>query len=114
MVIKKGKKIKHFIAMVCYIAISWFPSTVYASDVESSILFTGFKNLLEDLGKALILIAIPAGIVLTTYSFIRKGAADEMEHQKWDKRIQVTIASTVGAITAGAIITLVTRYFGAQ
>ncbi len=111
MIVKKDKNITSIIITVCLTALL-LPSFVYADSVESSILFTGFKKLLEDVGKALIVIAIPTGIVFTAYSFIRKGAADEMEHQKWDKRIKTTIASTVGAITAGAIISLVSKYFG--
>lgn len=87
------------------------PSSVLANGIESSTIFTGLKKLIEDLGKALIIIAIPVGTVVTAYCFIRRGAADEMDHKKWTNRITTTIVSTVGAILSGVIITLVSGYF---
>lgn len=113
MVTKKNKSIISIINIVFWSVILLAPSIVYADSVESSILYTGLTKLLEDVGKALIVIAIPTGIVFTAYSFVRKGAADDMDHQKWNNRIKTTIISTIGAITAGAIISLVSKYFSA-
>ena len=87
------------------------PSLIYADGIQSSTIFTGLKKLIEDLGKALIVIAIPVGTAITAYCFIRRAAADEMDHKKWSNRITTTIVSTIGAILSGVIITLVSGYF---
>lgn len=87
------------------------PSFTFANGIESSTIFTGLKKLIEDLGKALIVIAIPVGTAITAYCFIRRAAADEMDHKKWSNRITTTIVSTIGAILSGVIITLVSGYF---
>lgn len=87
------------------------PSLIYADGIQSSTIFTGLKKLIDDLGKALIVIAIPVGTVVTAYCFIRRAAADDMDHKKWSKRITTTIVSTIGAILSGVIITLVSGYF---
>lgn len=87
------------------------PSLAFANNIQSSTIFTGFKKLIEDLGKVLIIIAIPVGTVVTAYCFIRRSASDEMDHKKWSNRITTTIVSTIGAILSGVIITLVSGYF---
>lgn len=87
------------------------PSLIYADGIQSSTIFTGLKKLIDDLGKALIVIAIPVGTVVTAYCFIRRAAADDMDHKKWSNRITTTIVSTIGAILSGVIITLVSGYF---
>lgn len=87
------------------------PSLALANNIQSSTIFTGFKKLVEDLGKVLIIIAIPVGTVVTAYCFIRRSASDEMDHKKWSNRITTTIVSTIGAILSGVIITLVSGYF---
>ncbi|PKM52478.1 MAG: hypothetical protein CVV02_01625 [Firmicutes bacterium HGW-Firmicutes-7] len=53
-------------------------NTAYA--VSTSKIVTGTQSLLQDVGTALIVLAIPAGIATTIYCFIRRGAADEMDH----------------------------------
>lgn len=87
------------------------PSLIYADGIQSSTIFTGLKKLIDDLGKALIIIAIPVGTSVTAYCFIRRAAADDMDHKKWSNRITTTIVSTIGAILSGVIITLVSGYF---
>ena len=87
------------------------PSLIYADGIQSSTIFTGLKKLIDDLGKALIVIAIPVVTVVTAYCFIRRAAADDMDHKKWSNRITTTIVSTIGAILSGVIITLVSGYF---
>ena len=62
------------------------PSLTYADGIQSSTIFTGLKKLIDDLGKALIIIAIPVGTSVTAYCFIRRAAADDMDHKKWANR----------------------------
>ncbi|WP_129721366.1 hypothetical protein [Xylanivirga thermophila] len=99
------------IAIVFLIALLAFPVTSNAGGVENSKVVVGINKLLEDIGRALITISIPAGTVVTTYCFIRRGAADEMDYKKWTNRIQVAIVSTIGAIVAGVIVTVISSYF---
>lgn len=87
------------------------PSLALANNIQSSTIFTGFKKLVEDLGKVLIIVAIPVGTVVIAYCFIRRSASDEMDHKKWSNRITTAIVSTIGAILSGVIITLVSGYF---
>ena len=104
------KKILLSIVILIIIALI-VPSLALANNIQSSTIFTGFKKLVEDLGKVLIIIAIPVGTVVTAYCFIRRSASDEMDHKKWSNRITTTIVSTIGAILSGVIITLVSGYF---
>ncbi len=107
----KNKKKVFINIIVLTIIILITSSNAFANQIESSTIFTGLKKLVEDLGKVLIVIAIPVGTVVTAYCFIRRGAADEMDHKKWSNRITTTIVSTIGAILSGVIITLVSGYF---
>ncbi len=103
-------KQKLFMNLIILILLA-IPSVVMAVGIQDSTIFTGLERLIDDLGKALIIIAIPTGTVITAYCFIRRAAADEMDHKKWSNRITTTIVSTVGAILSGVIITLVSGYF---
>lgn len=113
---KKSNIIKTvLVGIVCFTVLFLTPnSIVFANgDLAKSQLATGLKKLIEDLGTYLILIAIPAGTAVVAYCFIRRGMADEMDHKKWTNRITVTVISTIGAVVAGVIITVVGAYFGA-
>lgn len=101
----RGASIAVFVAMTMLI-----PDRV-AYAIQSSKIVTGTQNLIEDAGTALIILAIPAGTAVTIYCFIRRGAADEMDHKKWTNRIIVTVVSTVGAIVSGVIINVVAGYY---
>lgn len=107
----KNKKKIFINIIVLTIIILITSSNAFANEIESSTIFKGLKKLVEDLGKVLIVIAIPVGTVVTAYCFIRRAAADEMDHKKWSNRITTTIVSTIGAILSGVIITLVSGYF---
>lgn len=108
--LKRNKlKVINLIIIVC--CIMFLATSSYADSIQDSKPFTGFKRLLEDAGKALLVISIPVGIAVTAYCFLRRGAADEMDYKKWTTRIHVAIGSTIGAISAGAIISVVSSYF---
>lgn len=107
----KDSKAEILKVMIIILILLIIPSYAFADNIQGSTIFTGFKKLIDDLGKAFIVIAIPVGTVVTAYCFIRRGAADEMDHKKWSNRITTTIISTIGAILSGVIITLVSGYF---
>lgn len=108
---KRIKKVISFLTtLIFYVFL--FSVTSYAGvNVEDSKIFIGLKKLIEDIGKALIIIAPIAGTVITSYCFIRRGAADEVDHKKWSNRITTTIFSTIGAVVAGVLVSLVISYF---
>lgn len=108
----RGKRKLFTLASVFTFSILFFSVPSYAgTTVQNSTLFQGLQKLIEDAGKALIIIALPIGGLVATYCFIRRGAADEMDHKKWTNRITTTIISTIGAIVVGAIIALIAGYF---
>lgn len=84
-----------------------------STDIASSQLGVGLKKLIEDIGKYLIIIAVPTGTAVSAYFFIRRGMADEMDHKKWSNRIITAVISTIGAVVAGVIISVFGSYFGA-
>ncbi|CAK7075778.1 hypothetical protein [Tissierella sp.] len=111
------------IGIVCFTVLFITPNSIAfagaggipagGGDLANSSLAVGFKKLLEDVGKYLIVIAIPAGTAVVAYCFIRKGAAEEMDHKKWSNRITIAIISTIGSVVAGVIISVFGSYFGA-
>ncbi len=106
------KKIKIIVFMsIIYSLLLSLPNTALAGGIQGSQIFTGMQKLLEDLGKALIVIAPIAGGSVIAYCFIRRGAADEMDHKKWSNRITTALVSTIAATLSGAIITVVSGYF---
>lgn len=105
------KKLRHTMTTLFIIFSSVISSNTAYASLQSSKIVTGTQDLLNDAGTALIILAIPAGIATTIYCFIRRGAADEMDHKKWTNRITVTVISTVGAIVSGVIINVVAGYY---
>ena len=103
------KKFRKFVGIMCVLLLM-FP-TVASANIGNSKIVTGINKLLDDIGKVLIAIAIPAGTAVTAYCFIRRSASDEMDHKKWTNRINVAIVSTIGAIVAGVLISVLSGYF---
>lgn len=113
---KKSNTLKtKLISLLCFIILFSISNTIVfaGDDIASSQLGIGLKKLIEDIGKYLIIIAIPTGTAVSAYFFIRRGMADEMDHKKWSNRITTAIISTIGAVVAGVIIAVFGSYFGA-
>ena len=87
-------------------------NSVSAGNFGSSIFATGTKNLAQDIGIWLLIIAPITGALLGVYFFIRRQAADEMDTKKWNDRIKATIISTLGAVLVSSAITLIASYYG--
>ena len=87
-------------------------SAIAAGNFGSSIFATGTKNLAQDVGIFLLIIAPITGALLGVYFFIRRQAADEMDQKKWNDRIKATIISTLGAVLVSSAITLIASYYG--
>ncbi|MCL2076842.1 MAG: hypothetical protein FWH08_00345 [Oscillospiraceae bacterium] len=86
--------------------------TVYASgDFASSTIATGTRRLIQDVTTWALVIVPLIGGLCTLYFFVRRGAADEQDQRKWNNRIVVAIVSTIGAVLAASIISLVTGYY---
>lgn len=86
---------------------------VYANGgkLGSSKLGTGTKQLIEDATSWMIIIAPLVGTLVVIYFFVRKGMSEEMDHRKWQDRINIAIISTVGAFLASVIINLAISYY---
>jgi hypothetical protein len=82
-----------------------------ANEIQSSKIYTGTYNLLNDASTTLMKVAIPVGIAVVVYCFIRKGAADDMDQKKWKNRIIIANVCTVGAILGGVILKLIVGYY---
>lgn len=107
----KKNRITIFMAVIYSLLVLSLPNTALADGIQESKIFTGMQKLFEDLGKALIIIAPIAGGAVIAYCFIRRGAADEMDHKKWSNRITTALVSTIAATLSGAIITVISGYF---
>lgn len=110
------KRVRELKLLITTMAIFMFTQiSVFADgDLESSIFATGTKALLNDLTRYLIILAPIVGGAAIAYFAIRKAMCeDEMDHKKWDKAIKITILSVVIAVTAGALIKVITGYYTA-
>ena len=89
--------------------------TAFAEDgggLGGSVVATGLKNLLNDASTILLGLAAVVGTVCIVYFCIRRSAADEMDRKKWDNRIITAVVSTIGAVVATSLLTVITGYFG--
>jgi Na+/H+ antiporter NhaA len=107
---KKLNKIFNPLIMFIAFAQSVFAEQGGGTFGESQIA-EGTKKLITDVTNWALVIAPLAGIICVIYFFIRRGAADETDQRKWNNRIVVAIVSTIGAVLATSIISLVTSYY---
>jgi MFS family permease len=85
--------------------------TFAANPIMSSKIFTGTEKLIKDATLALTVLAPIVGVVLWIYFNVRKGAADEMDHKKWDNRKTIVIVSVILAVLGSTIINLAISYY---
>lgn len=88
-----------------------FCSNVFAGGLEGSKIVTGTKKLLQDAGKVLVILGIIAGGVFMSYYGIRMAGADEQDKKGWKNRIMAAAIGTIIAVAAGAIITMLVKYY---
>ncbi len=88
-----------------------FCSSAHAGGLEGSKLVTGTKSLLQDAGKVLVVLGIIAGGVFMSYYGIRMAGADEQDKKGWKNRIMAAAIGTIIAVAAGAIITMLVKYY---
>lgn len=111
---KRSMVKKRIIAAVTAV-ISAFAVSVTAfaeGDLGSSALATGMTNLLNDASTVLLGLAAVVGTVCIIYFCIRRSAADEMDQKKWNNRIVTAVVSTIGAVIATSLLSVITGYFG--
>lgn len=101
------KKISLLLISFLMIALPVFAGT----DVQSSVLFTGSKALIESVTKALVILAPAVGVVLTIYFAIRRSGADEMDQKMWGKRIANSWICVAVAVAGSGLVTLVLSYY---
>ena len=100
------------IIAVCSAVFCFFATklTVYA-DFGSSTLATGTIRLFGDLTTWLLILAPVAGAVCVVYFFVRRSAADEQDEKKWNNRIKIAVVSTIGAVLATSLISVLLSYY---
>lgn len=99
-------------AFITTLLISMFTSqNVFAGSLESSKFVTGTVKMLEDATNVLIILAPVLTIFVVGYCFIRKGAADEMDHKKWATRITTAIVCCIGVVSASIIVKVIMDYY---
>jgi len=104
------RKSKTVIAAIILILFS--QNIVLAADtIESSKLGIGLKNLLTDASNYMLMIVPIVSVAIVAYFFVRKAASDEMDHKRWQSRINTAIICGICAEVASAIINLAAGYF---
>lgn len=89
-----------------------FKMPVYAAPtVADSKIARGTEKLIQDLTTWLLVLAPVSAGLLIIYFFIRRSAADEQDHKRWNNRITVAIVSCVGAVLGSAILNLIIGYY---
>lgn len=83
-----------------------------ANNIESSVAYTGTKELLTDLGKALLLIVpIVTGVLVVLQAMKLQAAEDEGEAKPFKKRIKTILLFGGFAELASTIFTLIMKYY---
>ena len=111
----KLKKIRNRIysAISSFMALTFLTMSVFAEgNIANSVIATGTKKLIADVSSWLTGIAIAVTAVVCVYLFIRRAMSDEQDKKQWDNRLKITAVSGIGAITATALIGVITSYFG--
>lgn len=109
---KKLNTIKQRSTMALSMLLLFFlPTAVSASGLEGSVFVTGTTKLLNDAGKIVAVLSPLVASAVVGYCFVRRGAADEMDHKKWTNRINVAIVSGIAGTLGGTIITVLSGYF---
>lgn len=100
-------------AAVSFAAILLITTTAaFADGIQSSAMYTGTMNLLNDLSTAIAVLSPIVGGVCLAYCFARKSAADEQEAKMWDHRIKICIVGGIGGMLGSAIIKVISSYYG--
>ncbi|MCL2772736.1 MAG: hypothetical protein FWD71_05230 [Oscillospiraceae bacterium] len=111
-IIKFIRKLNKIIISAFITLIIFSSNTALAADtIESSRLGTGLKNLLTDASNYMLMIVPILSVAIVAYFFVRKAASDEMDHKRWQSRINTAIICGICAEVASAIINLVSGYF---
>ena len=118
---EKWKKVKYAFLWVsallttalCIVGI-FNADIAFAGNLQGSDFYKGTEKLLKDLSTAVLILAPIVTVLVVTYFFIRKGAADEMDSRKWQNRIITAIICGIGAVTAAALINMLGSYYGAS
>jgi len=79
--------------------------------VDSSELVTGTTELLNDISRALLVIAPIVAAVALIFMGIRRMMSDEHEIPMWNKRMIGVVVALVIAICASGLISVITSYY---
>lgn len=97
-----------YAALFAFMAIT-LPQT--ANALADSSLAKGTEKLLQDATSWLMIIVPAVTVLVVIYYLIRRAAADEIEHKKWNSRIMAAIISCIIAVAVAALLNALTSYF---
>lgn len=108
------KDIRHYTTIIlgtCAAAALALSASASGS-LQSSPIYTGMQNLLNDLSTMLMVLCPLIGGVAALYFVIRRSMADEQDGKMWTKRMTTAIICGVGGMLISGLISLLTGYFG--
>lgn len=87
-------------------------TTVATGGLQSSTLWTGFLQMLND-ATTIAMIACPiiAGLLWIIFSIARAAADDEPTQKKWSKKMKDCIIFGIAGLVGSGIIAVVSSYF---
>ena len=83
----------------------------FAAGINDSPIVKGTEKLIGDITTWLMILAPIVAGMLIIYFCIRRSAADEMDHKKWNTRIIAAVVSCIGAILGAATLNLIIGYY---
>lgn len=86
-------------------------NAVFANRLAQTKVVTGTVKLIKDATAVVLIIAPILAALLIGYFLIRKSAATEQEHERWNKKISVTVISLIGIISVSVLLSALIGYY---
>jgi ABC-type phosphate/phosphonate transport system permease subunit len=107
----RHKKTAIKLVMVAAIMLA-FPMVAYATGIENTVLFTGSKNLLQDLTKGLTAISAVVTVFLSIFRCVLWQCADDQDKPHKKKAVQNTVLIGILITCMSGLIAFVLSYYG--
>lgn len=99
------------IMLVCSLMLMYAMPAVASATIETSIIVTGTKKLVADVGKALMVLAPVVGGCMEAFEFFKSTHAEDEEMRAIKKKQKVILIGVIGVFVAGAVMTIVASYY---
>ncbi len=81
------------------------------NDIADSTIGVGLKAMIEDASTFLVVLCPLVGAAAFAWFMMRRGAADEQDGIRWQKRAVMAVVCGVGGMLGAAFIAIVSGYF---